>query len=81
MDFPSTVVRGMVAVRDGSRPQGVPQLRAGQENTCGLQRISPPAAPRAAEAGVPLAACVTVRELRKGTGEADGSWWVVVCFN
>lgn len=84
ISFPSTVVWGMMpvcAVPTAGDPRGCPSSEPGKENMRDLQGISSPVAPCAAEATVPFPVCVSGRELREGRGEADGGWWVVVCFN
>lgn len=78
MGFPSTAVWGVMAVWDAAGdPRGAP-ARSLSRSRCGLGGIS---SPRAAEAVAPLPVCDSGRELREGRGEADGGWWVVVCFN
>lgn len=71
-------VWGVMAVWDAAGdPRGAP-ARSLARSRCGLGGISSPCA---AEAVAPLPVCDSGRELREGRGEADGGWWVVVCFN
>lgn len=78
MSFPRPVVWDVMAVCDvptARDPKGCPSSESGKENMCGLQGISSPAAPCAAEATVPFPVCNSGRELREGRG--GGRWRLV----